>query len=206
MIQTQTQPVSFEQFCQWYPEDGKRYELIEGEIIEMLPTGIHEDISGFLVAELNLEIRRSQLPYSIPRTCLIKPSKPRSGYQPDVTVVNRNFIKNEPQWEQRSVLQNAETIPLVIEVVSTNWRDDYGHKFIEYEAMGIPEYWIVDYRGLGGVRFLGKPKQPTVTVCQLVEGEYQTQCFRSNQFLKSSIFPKLKLSTRDIFTAGEEGK
>ncbi len=37
------------------------------------------------------------------------------------------------------------TVPLVIEVVSTNWRDDYGHKFVEYEAMGIQESWTVDF-------------------------------------------------------------
>lgn len=199
---TQTRPISFEEFCNWYPDDGKRYELIEGEIIEMLPTGTHEDISGFLVAELNLEIRRHQLPYSIPRTCLVKPSQPRSGYQPDVTVINRNLLKNKPQWSQASVLKNGETIPLVIEVVSTNWRDDYGHKFIEYEAMGISEYWIVDYRALGGVRYLGQPKQPTITVCQLVNGEYQMQYFRANQVLQSNVFPELELSTTAIFEAG----
>ena len=201
---TQTQPITFDEFCNWYPDNGKRYELIEGEIIEMLPTGPHEDISGFLVAELNLEIRRCQFPYSIPRTCLVKPFKPRSGYQPDVTVINRNSLKNEPLWRQASVIENAKTIPLVIEVVSTNWRDDYGHKLMEYEAMGIPEYWIVDYRGLGGVRYLGQPKQPTITVCQLVEGEYQMQWFRSGQTLNSKIFPELQLSTDAIFNSGQE--
>ena len=30
----------------------------------------------------------------------------------------------------------------VVEVVSTNWRDDYHNKFGDYEEMGIPEYWI----------------------------------------------------------------
>ena len=39
--------------------------------------------------------------------------------------------------------QYGKSIPLVIEVVSTNWRDDYGHKLVEYEAMGMEEYWIV---------------------------------------------------------------
>ena len=33
---TQTRPISFEEFCNWYPDDGKRYELIEGEIIVKL--------------------------------------------------------------------------------------------------------------------------------------------------------------------------
>lgn len=199
MIQSQARSLSFEEFLAWYPEDGKRYELIEGAIVEMSPTGSHEDLSGFLVAELNFEIRRHDLPYSIPRTCILKPDSLRSGYQPDVTILNRELIAEEPLWLGSSVLQYGRTILLAIEVVSTNWRDDYGHKLIEYEAMGIAEYWLVDYRALGAVRYIGKPKQPTITVCQLVEGEYQMQRFIAGQSVRSQIFPQLELTTDAIF-------
>lgn len=65
MTQAQTHPMSFEGFLQWFPEDGKRYELIEGVVVEMLPTRPHEDLSGFLVAELNLEIRKQQLVFKV---------------------------------------------------------------------------------------------------------------------------------------------
>ena len=201
MIASQTKPISFEEFLEWYPDDGKRYELIEGVIVEMLPTGSHEDISGFLVAELNFEIRKQNLPYSIPKNCLLKPLAPRSGYLPDVAVVNREFIKDEALWNKSSVIQNGQTVPLVIEVVSTNWRDDYGHKFVEYEAMGITEYWIVDYRALGAVRYIGKPKQPTITICNLIEGEYQMEKFVKGDRLKSSVFPELELTTDAIFNS-----
>ncbi len=201
MIESQVKPITFEEFIKWYPEYGKRYELIEGVIVEMLPTGSHEDLSGFIIAELNLEIRRQQLPYSIPRTCIIKPPRYQSGYQPDVIVINRELIQHEPLWSKASVIQNGQTVPLVIEVVSTNWRDDYGHKFVEYEAMGIAEYWIVDYRALGAVRYIGKPKQPTITICQLIEDEYQMKRFIAGQYLESSIFPELELTTDAIFAA-----
>jgi Uma2 family endonuclease len=209
MIAPQTKPINFEEFLEWYPDDGKRYELIEGVIVEMLPTGSHEDIAGFLVAELNLEIRRQNLPYSIPKNCLLKPLAPRSGYLPDVAVINREYIKNELLWQKSSVIQDGQTVPLVIEVVlkdtashiSTNWRDDYGHKFVEYEAMGIAEYWIVDYRALGAVRYIGKPKQPTVTICKLVEGEYQMEKFVQGDRLKSSVFLELELTAEAIFSA-----
>ena len=199
MFASQVKPLNLEEFLEWYPEDGKRYELIEGVITEMLPTGSHEDISGFLIAELNIEIRQQKLPYSIPKNCLIKPLAPRSGYIPDIAVINREHIKDEPLWEKSSVIQNGQTVPLVVEVVSTNWRDDYGHKFVEYEAMGIAEYWIVDYRALGAVRYIGKPKQPTVTICSLVEGEYQMAKFVRGDVLKSQIFPELELNTEAIF-------
>ena len=193
--------MSFEDFLAWYPEDGRRFELIEGCAVEMLPTGPHEDVAGFISAELNFEIRRNQLPYSIPRTCLIKPRSQGSGYMPDVVIVNRELLKQEPLWLTASVIQHGDTAPLVIEVVSTNWRDDYGHKFVEYEAMGITEYWIVDFRALGAVRHIGKPKQPTITICQLEAEEYMIRRFVAGERLVSSIFPQLELTTDAIFAA-----
>lgn len=90
----------------------------------------------------------------------------------------------------------------MIEVVSSNWRDDYGHKFIDYEALGIPEYWIVDYLGLGGRRYLGSPKQPTLSIYQLVEGEYQVEQFHRGDRLRSGAFPALQLTAEEVFATG----
>ena len=88
----------------------------------------------------------------------------------------------------------------MVEVVSTNWRDDYGYKLIDYEAMGIREYWIIDYLGIGGVRFIGYPKQATISIYQLVNGEYQVQHFRGKDLIdKSLIFPELNLTVEQIF-------
>ena len=52
--------------------------------------------------------------------------------------------------------------------------------------MEIAEYWIVDYRALGAVRHIGKPKQPTITICKLIEGEYQVE-----KFVKGDRSPKV---------------
>lgn len=199
--QAPTQPMTFEAFLDWYPDDGRRYELIEGIIVEMRPTGPHEDVGGFVGDELSFEIRRSQRPYSIPRTCLIKPQAEGSGYVPDVVVLDREQLAEEALWQTASVIQNGATIPLVVEVVSTNWRDDYGHKFVEYEAMGIAEYWIVDFRALGAARHIGKPKQPTITVCYLEEGEYQMRRFLAGDRLVSRVFPELTLTVDAMFAA-----
>ena len=46
--------------------------------------------------------------------------------------------------------------------------------------MGIFEYWIVDYLGLGGRRYVGNPKQPTLSVYELVDGEYNLTQFRGH--------------------------
>lgn len=202
MVQVFPQSMSFQAFLDWYPNNGQRYELQEGFVKAMTPTGTHEEISGFLAAELNLEIRRQSLPFIIPRGCLVKPNLEESGFFPDVAVLDPGELGNESLWKKSSVIQRGLSIPLVIEVVSTNWRDDYGTKLVKYEALGIREYWIVDYLALGAVRYIGKPKQPTITICQLIEEEYQLFSFITGQILRSQIFPELTLKAEDIFSKG----
>jgi Uma2 family endonuclease len=174
MIQTLRKLVTFDEFVAKYPDNtGKRYELHDGVIVEMpQPTGDHEEVVGFLAFEITRECIRLNLPYFIPKRALVKPLENESAYSPDVLILNRPNLVNEPLWKKESTVSQAESIPLVIEVVSSNWRDDYLKKAADYEVVGIPEYWIVDYAALGGRRFIGNPKQPTVSLYTLIEGEY----------------------------------
>ena len=197
-----TQLVTFEDFAQWKPEEG-RYELHDGVIIEMSqPTGEHEDVIGFLALEISVDIKRLNLPYFIPKTALVKPPENESAYSPDILVVNRSNLGNEPLWKKQSTVTQGASIPLVIEVVSSNWRDDYFTKLGQYEAVGIPEFWIVDYAALGGRRFIGNPKQPTISIYSLVDGEYQVSHFRGDDSIVSPTFPELSLTANQIFQVG----
>lgn len=200
MVQMQTLPklMTFAEFLEWKPENG-RYELYEGVIIPMQPTGKHEEIVEFLNTQFTLEAARLNLPYRFLKTALVKLESRESGYLPDVLVVNKNNLKNEPLWEKKSTLTQGKSIPLVVEVVSRNWRDDYLTKLRDYEEMGITEYWIVDYLGLGGSRYIGHPKQPTVLIYQLIDGEYQVKFFRNNDPIQSMIFSELNLTANQIF-------
>lgn len=203
MVQAVPQLMTLEEFLDWYPDGYGRYELWNGVAIEMQPTGTHEQVGGFLAGELFLEIKRSQLPYIIPRQAIVKPiDTEKSGYNPDVIVLDQAALQDEPLWKKRSTITQGKSIRVVIEVVSTNWRDDYGHKFIDYEALQIPEYWIVDYLGLGGRRYIGTPKQPTFSVYQLIDGEYQVQQFRGSDRIVSASFPELNLTAEQVFAAG----
>ncbi len=192
---------TFEEFLEWYP-DGRRYELIDGVVVETNPTGDHEEVGAFLNRKLNVEIDRLNLPYFIPRTYLVNPPNSISGYQPDVLVLDRNALAAEPLWKKSSTVARGSSVRLAVEVVSTNWWDDYGRKLTDYELLGIPEYWIVDYRGLGAKRYIGSPKQPTLSIYTLVEGEYQVQQLRSLDHLQSAIFSELNLTAEQIFQAG----
>ncbi|MBD2518251.1 Uma2 family endonuclease [Nostoc sp. FACHB-973] len=206
MTQALRKLVTFDEFVAKYPDNtGKRYELYDGVVVEMpQPTGDHEEVIGFLATKITLEYSRLNLRYFIPKTVLVKPIDNESAYSPDVLVLNLPNLVNEPLWKKQSTVTQAASISLVIEVVSTNWRDDYLKKYADYEQMGIPEYWIVDYAALGGREFIGKPKQPTISVCYLEEGEYRVSKFRGNDRIQSSIFPELNLTTEQIFRAGTE--
>ncbi|MBD2628741.1 Uma2 family endonuclease [Trichormus variabilis] len=204
MTQALTKLVTFEEFIDWLPENsGVRYELHNGNIVEMAqPVGDHEEVKGFMTIKLSATIDRLDLPYVIPNQVIVRPEGKDSGYFPDVLVLNRANLVNEPLWKKQSTISLGASIPLVIEVVSTNWRDDYYLKYADYEEMGIPEYWIVDYASLGGRNFIGNPKQPTICVCNLVDGEYQISKFRENDRIISQTFPELNLTANQIFQAG----
>lgn len=202
MAQAINKLTTFDEFIEWYPDNGVRYELHKGVIVEMPPpNGEHENVIGFLVGQIALQYLQKGLPYRIPKTGLVKTPDNDSTYSPDIVLVNHDNLVNEPLWKKQSTLIQAESIPLVVEVVSTNWRDDDRDKFGDYEEMGIPEYWIVDYAALGGKRFIGNPKQQTITICKLIDGEYQTTQFQENQSIASPLFPDLNLTAQQIFDA-----
>ncbi|MGI8499569.1 MAG: Uma2 family endonuclease [Hassallia sp.] len=211
MTQALTKPITVKEFLEWIPENsGKRYELHNGAVVEMAqPIGEHEDVTGFLNIEISAEIKRLKLPYSIPKTALIQSASSQSSYSPDLLILNKPALKVEPLWANYSTVEYGASIPLVIEVVSTNWRDDYHKKLGEYvrlasrrEEIKIPEYWIVDYLGNGGVKFIGKPKQPTLSIYNLVDDEYQVAQFRGDDRIISSAFAQLDLTAKQIFQAG----
>ncbi|VXD22999.1 conserved hypothetical protein [Planktothrix serta PCC 8927] len=204
MTQAQTEPklYSFDEFIEWYPENSAvRYELHEGVIIKMpKPKGKHSNLTGSLIEQLLIIIRQMGKGgiWTIPRESIVKPKREQSGYEPDIIVLNQEVIKVEPRWENESIIQNPDSVKLIVEVVSTNWRDDYYNKLRDYEEMGIEEYWIFDYAALGPRKFIGNPKQPTLFVCTLVDGEYQMNPFTENMTIISATFPQFNLSLEQI--------
>jgi Uma2 family endonuclease len=203
MIQAASKTMTLEEFMDWYPDGYGRFELYDGVVVEMQPTGTHERVAALQALKLGIEIERLALPYFVARQCIIKPiDSDKSGFIPDVAVLDENALEAEPMWKKRSLITKGETVRLVVEVVSTNWQDDYLIKLAEYEKLGIPEYWIVDYLGLGGRRYIGNPKRPVILVYQLVDGEYSVSEFRGNEQIGSPTFPELNLTAEEIFRVG----
>ncbi len=165
------------------------------------PRGKHSEIAGFLTYKLNVPIDTPDSNDFIPKECVVKPLREASEYEPDIIILDRLSLVNEPRWEAESIITMGSSIRLIVEVVSSNWRDDYALKASDYEEMGIAEYWIVDYLGLGGKRFIGNPKQPTISVYNLVEGEYLVNQFQGNESIELVAFPELNLTAEQIFQA-----
>lgn len=195
--------ITLDEFLAWKP-DNSRYELHQGTPIEMQPTGDHEAIVEFLSTTLIRAAGAAGMDYRFPRQALIKAPETETGYLPDVLVVDPAALAHEPRWKKSATLTYGSSIRLVIEVVSSNWRDDYAHKLVDYETLGIAEYWIVDFLGLGGRRYIGSPKQPTLSVYQLQDDEYQVQQFRGSDRVVSRLFPALTLTAAEIFAAVEQ--
>ncbi|NEQ70034.1 MAG: Uma2 family endonuclease [Symploca sp. SIO2D2] len=116
---------------------------------------------------------------------------PQNRY-PDLMVLQEEHL---PQNKKRlTITLNMAPPQLVVEVVSPyrnqndeNYRRDYVDKRLQYEQLGIPDYWIID------------PQAQVVTVLILVNGKYQVTQFTGSQRIVSQIFPKLELTPTQIW-------
>jgi Uma2 family endonuclease len=201
MTQAAPKLLTFDDFIARYG-DNEPYELIDGELIEMEPTGPHEEVVAFVLRKVNVEIDRLSVPWFTPTRCLIKPLGSITAFRPDIVVLNKGAIASEPLWQMQPIITLGTSVKLVVEVVSSNWQNDYARKVEDYSAIGIPEYWIVDYLGLGGRDYIGNPKQPTISIYQLSGSgnQYQKPAqFRGSERIISPTFNSLQLTAQQIF-------
>jgi Uma2 family endonuclease len=200
----QQKPITLEDFLLKYGDDD-RYELIDGEVFDLEPTGPHEEVGAFIDRKLNVQIEHLELPYFIPQRCLVKPLSDWTGLRPDLLVLDKEQLTHEPLWSREATITLGSSVKLVVEVVSSNWQNDYARKVDEYAILGIPEYWIVDYAALGGLEFIGRPKQATLTICTLGnDGYYHKQRLRGTDKIVSRIFPSLTLTASQVLSAGQQ--
>lgn len=183
--------------------DNSQYELIDGELIDLEPTGPHEEVAAFIGRKLNVAIEQQNEPFLIPYRCLVSILGTETAFRPDVIVLDQTQLVYEPLWQREPIVSRGSSIKLIAEVVSTNWQNDSARKSEDYALLGVPEYWIVDYLGLGGRDYIGKPKQPTLTLCKLKGDEYEKQILREDDRISSQIFPSLQLTVKQIIAAGK---
>jgi Uma2 family endonuclease len=198
----QQKPISFDEFLVSYGGNN-RYELIDGEVFDLEPTGSHEEVAALITTKICVQIDAANLPWFVLQRGILRPANiGMTAFRPDVAVIDRDELPKEMLWSEQSILTLGSSIKFVAEVVSSNWQNDYSRKVEDYAVLGIPEYWIADYAGLGGTRHIGKPKQPTLSICTLVNGEYEIQQLRGDRAIVSPTFPDLKLTAEQVLRAG----
>ncbi len=132
-------PVSFEDFLAWAGEDTSA-EWVDGEIVLMSPgSADHQRLLAFLYGLLVAYVTQRQLgELFLPPFLMRLVSRP-SGREPDLL-----FVADEHADRLRSAYLDGPA-DLVVEIVSPESDErDHGAKFVEYEAAGIPEYWLID--------------------------------------------------------------
>jgi Uma2 family endonuclease len=133
------------------PDDGNRYELVDGALI-VTPSPVTQH--QIAVGELHLLLRAGCPP---DLRVMLAPLDVRISattvLQPDLLVAAKESFaeKNLP-----------ETPLLAVEVLSPSTRHiDLGLKRSRYEAAGCPSYWVVD------------PDTPSITVWELEGDAYR---------------------------------
>jgi Uma2 family endonuclease len=167
------EPCSFEQFLAWADEDVWA-EWIDGEVFLMSPASDqHQDLVGFLSALLRLFVETHDLGWvrSAPFAMYL-PNRAQSR-EPDLL-----FVRKERMDRVRGTHLDGPA-DLVVEIVSPeSVSRDRGEKFVEYEAAGVPEYWLIDplreqsefYRLDERGRYQPMPLEAGVLTSQAVSG------------------------------------
>lgn len=178
---------SFEEYLAYEDDSDRLYELFNGELIEMPPeSGFNVEIAMFLALKfasiidyrrvrghgLELEVR----------------GEPKNRY-PDLTIIREEHIQ---QLARRNTIRLSMAPPLlVVEVVSPGEiqrERDYIAKRIQYQDLGIPEYWIVD------------PLTRSILVLELVGNIYtEAGNFSEDDFVLSPSFRELNIKVSDVF-------
>jgi Uma2 family endonuclease len=194
--------VSFEEYIDICAQTDERYELVRGELHRMNPpTVLHYRIAKFLEQVFDRAIAEhlNSDEWETFREAGQR-TEQDSSRLPDVAIMSR--AEADRLLNQTAVFQSPSL--LVVEIVSpSSVSEDYNEKLQEYQALGVAEYWVVDYQGLGAAAQIGFPKAPTLTIYELVNGMYQAKRFPGEEPLQSPIFNRLNLTANQVFSAGK---
>jgi len=166
------------------PDDGFRYEVLNGELHMSPPPSIqHQDTVLALAAEMRSFAVSRHLGKVLAAPCGVRlPGQP-VPLQPDVffvsqarkSIIGKDYVEGAPD--------------LIVEILSpSNWAYDRRDKFRVSLEAGVPEYWIVDYRAR------------TIEVFHLEDGEYVLLGkYGPGETARSVVLTGFEALTDDIF-------
>jgi Uma2 family endonuclease len=184
-MNTQIQPVLTIADLDCTPDDGNKYELIEGEIyMSRAPSLTHQiTLQNFLMA-LGSYLTNNPIGIVVPGPGVIFDDF--NGVIPDIV-----FFTNERRAEIASGDRLNGAPDLVVEIISPgaeNERRDRVLKRRVYGRFGVKEYWLVDL------------VKRSVEVCRLgEEGLELAATLAGEDEMTSPVLPGFRITLTDLF-------
>jgi len=121
------------------PEDGNRYEIIDGELFVTPPPAFgHQRVQWELGRLIANYLARYPVGYGFfaPGDVIVDP---RNVVEPDIFVVPHDLVQKPSSWK------DIKSLLLAVEILSPSTaRADRHRKRLLYQRFQVGEYWIVD--------------------------------------------------------------
>lgn len=166
------------------PDDGAKYEVIDGELyVTPAPSLKHQSSSNRLCTAMTNYVDAHDLGYVYSSPVDVMLPTQAVPLEPDIVFVSKDH-------EEILGEDYIEGVPdLVVEILSpSNWPYDRRVKLRVYQDAGIPEYWILDYRA------------KTIEVLVLDEGEYTLLGpWGLEETAVSRVLTGFEIAVRDVY-------
>ena len=184
-----TKFLTFEEYLAYDDGTDTRYELVDGELVEMPPESPENNrIAKRLLLEL---LKHFPMDFVAYKDTEIEVSGKRAKCRiPDLIVHTEESLLALEGATRATITRDMPSPAIAIEIVSpgiANRNRDYRYKRTEYAARGITEYWIVD------------PQEQQITICKLENGQYEDGVIRGNEAIASDVVPSLEMTVNQVF-------
>lgn len=165
------------------PDNGKRHEIIEGELFMTPAPGVfHQIILSNVEEILRKFVRTNNL-----GIVLVAPT--------DVILSDQDIVQPDLLFiasSRRSIIteKNINGAPdLIVEILSERTRVvDQKQKRQLYEKYGVKEYWMIDV------------EEKTVEILTLVQGRYASLGVIRDGYIRSQLLQGLEAALIDVFS------
>jgi len=174
--------LTYEDYCA-LPDDGKRYEIMEGELyVTPSPSRRHQEFAGNLLVVLKpfVEAHRLGVVYIAPFDVILEET---SVVVPDLLFVGRERVGIVTDRGVRGAPD------LIVEILSPGTaRRDRVEKAKLYARHGVGHYWLAD------------PDARILEVYELTEGQYRRAAsLADDETFAPSLFPGLTIALSSLW-------